>query len=337
MASFTDQLIGYSPARWIRGPHLQTWLGTIAGPWPSLPWPRRVTVDLPDGDRLVGFENRPKPPVEPSGVVLILPGLAVDAEVPYVRRAAAQFLELGYITVRFNFRGAGAGAGLATRFYHSGLSDDVLAAVKVVADRHPNLPIVLLGYSMSGNMVLKMLGEQGPAANQWLCGAVAFNPPVDLVAVSRHMDQPDYRIYERCFVRLLLDQARINAERYGRTLPEAMESAKTQREFDALYTCPTWGFANPDEYYAKASAKPVLEYITVPTLVVADEDDPIIPMSQWEGAKISPAVEIVRTQGGGHMGYIADEPMPEGHRRWIDHALTAAVERLSRPPERFTP
>jgi hypothetical protein len=316
----------------MRGPHAQTWLGTIAGPWPTLPWPRRVIVDLPHGDRLVGLENRPQSDGEPSGVVVLLHGLAVDAEVPYVRRAAAQFLSSGYITIRLNFRGAGAGAGLSSKLYHSGVSDDLAAAFEDFSERYQGLPMAVVAYSMSGNTVLKLLGERPQESRKWLRGAVAINPPIDLMSVARNMDLPGQRLYHRCFARLMVRQARINAERYGKPLGEEIAGIRTQREFDTLITCPDWEFEDPTEYYIKASAKSVLARIEVPTLILADEDDPIVPFDQWKDVQCPDCVELVRTKGGGHMGYVADRQMPEGHYRWVDHALTQAVERLSRPP-----
>ncbi len=313
----------FSSPFWARGAHLQTILGhalnRISEPLDSA----RLAVDLPDGDRLVLMVD--PPPESSRGVALLMHGLGGDAGARYMLSVATRLRERGMVTYRLNHRAAGAGGGVSRRTYHSGLTEDVEAAVKAVTARHAGLPLVLVGFSMSGNLLLKYLGERGNADG---VAGIAVSPPVDLAACVAALERPVNRIYHRRFARLLTDTLRNNA-RLAETPPLFTASrARSVRQYDTEVTAPTWGFDSAEQYYDSQSARRVVRYIEIPTTVITADDDPFIPTATFEGVDWPSAVTFHLTRGGGHMGYIGGRRTPFGDRRWLDYAVTCVADEL---------
>jgi predicted alpha/beta-fold hydrolase len=171
---------------------------------------------------------------------------------------------------------------------------------------------------MGANIVLKMAGELADGVPTELASLMAVCPPIDLIACSQNIQRGSNRLYDRSFVAGLLRQI----ERRQRLVPGAFTRPlnpppRKLFEFDTHFTAPLAGFSDAHEYYAAASSGPVLEHVTVPTLIVCAASDPIIPVGPFERARYSATTKVVITPCGGHLGFIGRAGV-DPDRRWLD-------------------
>ncbi|MGA2081994.1 MAG: alpha/beta fold hydrolase [Holophaga sp.] len=302
-------LVPCAPPWWARGPHGQTVAANyLPGKVPDLPW-EPARLDLGDGDALA---LRVLPGT--SGVaVSLFHGLGGSADGHYLLRAAARFRARGHALVAVNHRGAGEGAGLARKPYHSGATGDLEAVFRFARARFPGHLQVAVGFSISANILLLLLGRGGAHLPD---RAIAVNPPADLDSCSRRLRMGFNRVYDRYYVRRL--------RRDVQSLPgaPALPPTPTLRDFDAAYTAPQAGFPSRDAYYAQCSCGPRLGGITVPTVIFSSLDDPFAPGAELRECRPAPAVHLHLERFGGHMGYLSRNVA--GYR-WLDDALEAAL------------
>ncbi len=208
----------FRPHALVRGGHAQTLAGVYL---PSHRHPyraRRQNVLLDDGDQLILHDDCPPAWQRGDRAVLLIHGLAGCHESGYMRRISHKLAARGVRSLRMDLRGCGAGAGLARLPYHSGRSEDATAALEAIARLAPDSPVTLVGFSLGGNIALKLAGELEQRGCGHLDSVMAVCPPVDLAACSLQIQKPENRIYDRYFVSLLLKQ--LTARR--RLLPEAL-------------------------------------------------------------------------------------------------------------------
>jgi len=306
------------PPFWARGPHLQTIAANyLPSPAPALPW-ERVRLDLDDGDALALRVLRGA-----SGVVVqLFHGLGGSADGHYLLRAAARFHALGHTVLAVNHRGAGEGAGWSHRSYNSGSTPDLAAVQRFARARFPGQLQVAVGFSISANMLLLLLGRDGGLLPD---RAIAVNPPVDLEACSRRLVKGFNRLYDQYFVR------RLRRELQSRPGARPLAPTRTLRVLDAVHTAPEGGFASRDAYYAQCSSGPHLARIQVPTVILTSLDDPFAPGGDVLGCALAPAVHVHAEATGGHMGYLSRN-VP-GYR-WLDYALDHYLRELESLPRR---
>lgn len=255
---------------------------------------------------------------EPPGartIVLVLHGLAGSAESPYARRLASRLHAAGIASLRLDFRGAG---GEGPDFYHAGLAEDLrtaLAAPEVARYER----VGLVGFSLGGHLALRWAGEEGAGTDARVFGLVAVSSPLDLELGARALDAPANALYRAYLLRGLRRHAeRIERERPGTIAgtPAERARARTIRAWDALVVAPRWGFESAEDYYARASAAPLLPEVRVPAWVVHAEHDPMVPL--WtvrEAHRRLPAeVEVTLTARGGHVGMPDDLDLGRGGR-----------------------
>lgn len=316
------------PPWWARGPHAQTIFAhlkpsrCLTPPWQSL------ALRLPDRDVLKLRVAR-----GPSGtVVYLFHGLGGDADADYMRRTAALAWQLGHSVVAVNHRGAGEGRGAAAKPYHSGSTLDLATVFLMGHGLFPEHRHIAIGFSISANMLLLLLGRDGHLTAP--DAAIAVNPPVDLDACSRRITAGFNKVYDARFLRMLKRQVRERAE-FGLipAFPDFPRFADL-RDFDAIYTAPQGGFESREDYYARCSAGPHLRGIGIPTLILASRDDPFAPASDVEACALGPGVTLHVEDRGGHMGYL-DRTAPGG--RWLDLALEVWLEDLCAPAARKDP
>lgn len=309
----------FYPHPLLRGGHFQT----IAAAY--LPGPRCVykarqrLVTLADGDRLVLHDDCPAGWQPGDRVALLIHGLSGCHQSPYMTRLAARLEEAGVRTFRMDLRGCGAGLALARLPYHSGRSEDAAAALEAIAEVCPSSPAALVGFSMGGNITLKLLGELRDRPCGQLDRAVAICPPIDLAPAVEQLHRPRNRLYERHFIRRLVRAVR-ERERAIPDLP-VTDFGRLPRsiwEFDDVFTAPVCGFGNAANYYRQAGAIRVAEGIRLPALVIAAEDDPLVPVAPLDRLRALPSVELRITPHGGHVAYIG---WREGGRRWLDEQI----------------
>jgi predicted alpha/beta-fold hydrolase len=211
---------------------------------------------------------------------------------------------MGIRTVRYNMRGCGSGKGHAKHNYHSGRSDDLFECLKTLKKEHPDSPILLIGFSLGGNIVLKLAGELGTLGQDFLVGVIAVSPPVDLYSSVQMMGNPVNAFYEKYFYRLLRADVIYRHKKF-KDLPQIdLPRRLTLYEFDQLYTAPISGFANAMDYYNKCSSSNVVGDIAIPCKILLSEDDPIISSSSLDSYHLPSNIELFKTKKGGHMGYL---------------------------------
>ncbi len=301
--------------------HLQTIGGHFLTGKRSVPASRGLEVKLSDGDRLRVEDSMPPGWSSGDPATLLVHGLAGSARSPYVVRVASRLAAQGIRVVRMNLRGAGDGFGLARGIYHAGRTEDVRQVAQWLASEAPGSPIALVGFSLGGNLVLKLAAE---AADEPLAGldcVLAANAPLDLAACSGLMRSRSRRIYDKGFVKNLRFQVKRLHAKFPDLGPADLDGVRSVYDFDDCYTAPRHGFAGADDYYARSSAGPLLSKIRVPGLVVHAEDDPFIPVESYRGLEFPVALALELNPYGGHLGYISRTSWG-GDRRWLDSRLS---------------
>ena len=291
-------------------------------------WPRTGRA-APDGARL--FEVEPGVRLlarcrwheDRAGrlTVLLVHGLGGSADAPYVLGAARLAYLAGANVVRLNQRNCGGTEGLTPTLYHSGMSGDLAAVVRELVNRDGLPRVIVAGFSMGGNLALKMAGEMGEGVPAALVGVYAVSPALDLAGTVRNLGRPTNWPYQWNFVRGL----RRLVERKKRLYPRLYDARglgrlRTVRDFDELYTAPHGGFADADDYYARSSALPLVPRVRVPTLIVHARDDPLVPCEPLlrPGATDNPYVAKATPPHGGHVAFVS---AGEGERFWAEGRL----------------
>jgi predicted alpha/beta-fold hydrolase len=279
-------------------------------------------INLPDGDRLVALESEPEGPPEPRPTALLVHGLGGCAEAAYVVRLARRLLRAGARVVRINLRGEGAGFGLARGIYHAGRSEDLREVAAWVHGRTEweETPIALVGYSLGGNLVLKLASEAAALPVRRLDCVLAANPPIDLAGCADELLRPMNRLYDWNFVRWMCARIRRLHHRFPELGPPCLEGVKTLYDFDDRYTAPRNGFSSADDYYARSSLLTALARIQVPGLIVHAMDDPVVTYEPLLQVERSPGLELELLEHGGHLGYLSRKPWLGDHR-WLDARL----------------
>ncbi len=302
------------------GPDLQTLRNTLAPPDAGLDrWPaRRVELPTDDasGDILVGQHQAPEA-AAPGSLVVLLHGLGGCEDSVYMQRSAAHWLSRGHPVLRLNLRGAGPSRATCREQYHAGRTGDLAAALRALDAAERERGLLLVGYSLGGNLLLKFLAEQG--AEHPVRAAAAVSAPIDLEASSRQIMAPRNALYQRHLLARMRREALASGAAVEPAEARAIREARSIREFDDRVVAPRGGFAGASDYYARNSAVGFLDGIRVPTLLVHALDDPWIPAHAYTGRDWSrtPALVPLLARGGGHVGFHARDAAPAWHDRCI--------------------
>jgi uncharacterized protein len=308
----------FKPHPFLRNGHAQTLAGVYlpSGRFGEDAVQRRVP--LPDGDTVVLHDDLPVAWRPSDRTALLLHGLAGCHQSSYMLRIARKLVQHGVRTFRMDLRGCGAGEGLASRPYHAGRSEDARSVLEYLQTLCPGSPVTIVGFSLSGNIVLKLVGEspQGVPINVEKAAAVC--PSLDLSLCARSLVGPVQKLYERHFVWLLCRQ--IESNRRLRPEVPALVSRrrpKTLLAFDDIYTGPVCGFGTAENYYSTNSARRHVAHIRLPTLILTAEDDPLVPSASFHGLEPSSSVLFHQTEHGGHLGYVG-KPGVDADLHWMD-------------------
>jgi predicted alpha/beta-fold hydrolase len=299
-----------------KNPHILT----IAGNFWSRPkvderWPVEAVIykTEPDVSVLV-HSQRPKGPAR--GEIILVHGLEGSSAAGYARSMCYAALEAGYATHRFNMRSCGGTEHLAISNYHSGQTSDLLSVLRARRAK-TDLPIFLVGFSLGGNVVLKLTGELGDQAPELVTAVCAVSTPIDLKACATALGKRENIIYEKRFLQRLTDRIRLRHKQAPEIYSlEPLKKVRTIFDFDDFYTGPLFGFGNADNYYATQSSNGFLSKIRVPAMLVQAKDDPMIPFSVYDhpAFRENPHLTLVAVEHGGHLGFIARHRP----RFWLD-------------------
>jgi predicted alpha/beta-fold hydrolase len=317
----------FRPHRLLRNGHLQTvaavYLPHRVGPYRA----KQHHIDVEDGDQIVLHEDRPADYQATAPVVLLIHGLSGSYLSVYMSRMAEKLTQRGMTAFRMDMRGCGAGEDVARRPTHCGRSGDVTAAVKHISEQHPEAPLLVVGYSMGGTLALNMLAEAGSTRIGNLERTLAICPPINLFAVQKQLETRLGKRYDRFFVKSLWQQITKRWTRFPDMKPESPPPLPRKLgEINEWVIAPTGGFKNADDYYARTQPGPKLASIKQPTMIIAAEDDPIVPTAALLDYKVSPSVETMIVPGGGHLGFIAARN-GDPDIRWLDWRIIDWIEK----------
>jgi predicted alpha/beta-fold hydrolase len=258
--------------------------------------------------------------------VVLVHGVGGSIEATYMRRAAIAFFRAGFHVLRVNLRGAGESIPDAPLLYHAGLTEDPSVALGFAARRPRVSDVALVGFSLGGNVSLRLAWTWGASPPRYVRGVASISAPLDLVETSRALERLRALPYRAYVLRKLIGQgrefARVHPDRANYD-PASLLRLRSIRAYDEAVVAPMHGFSDAHDYYVNTSSGPGLADVTVPTLVIHAEDDPMVPedsVRKWL-RDAAPAVETAWSRRGGHVGWFAGV----GEEAWVN---TWAVSRV---------
>jgi len=308
----------YSAPRWLPGGHAQTiYASRLRRDLPPL---RRERVETPDGD-FWDFDWLDVPPRD-APIAVLFHGLEGGARSHYARALMRALSARGYGGVVPHFRGCGGELNRLPRAYHSGDFEEIDAIIAAVRARiAPTRPLFAVGVSLGGSALLNWLGRMEHRARDHLVAAAAVSAPLDLTAAGIAIGQGLNRVYTRHFLATLKPKSLAIATRFpGQLDPARIRRVRSMWDFDEVVTAPLHGFTGADDYWKRASSRPWLRAIGVPTLVLNARNDPFIPAASLAGRKeASDRVLLEKPPAGGHAGFPTGS-FP-GHVDWLPQRL----------------
>jgi predicted alpha/beta-fold hydrolase len=274
--------------------------------WPRLPVAEPRYFDVAPDSRVLALCNW-QPDRASCPTLLVLHGLEGSGEAHYMRGIADKAFASGFNVVRLNQRNCGGTEHLSKGLYHSGLTADPLRVLAELRDRDRLTRFAVAGYSLGGNITMKMAGELGAEEFPEVRAFAAVSPVIDLEACMQAIERRQNRIYEWNFCRNL--QARMR--RKARAFPGGFDLAGlwkiwSIRAFDDRYTAPHHGFAGAEDYYHRASALRVIDRVARPALILSAADDPFVPPEIFDAPAVrnNPNITTVITSHGGHCAFV---------------------------------
>ena len=312
----------YRAPGWLPGGHAQTIYPLLIRPDP-LPY-HRDRWETPDGD-FIDLDWNVVPPASNGAdtrpLLVLFHGLEGSSVSHYAITLMRAATAIGWSGVVVNFRGCSGESNRLPRAYHSGDSDEIDWILRRLRALCPDRPCYAVGVSLGGNALLKWLGERQAGAGDCLRAAAAISAPLDLTACGHHLARGFNRIYTQYFLRTLKRNATEKLRRYPGLFDERrMSAANSLYEFDDVVTAPLHGFAGADDYWRKASSKPWLTGIRLPTLVLNAQNDPFLPAQALPLARQAAAsVRLEFPRQGGHVGFVTGS-LP-GRLDWLPQRL----------------
>ncbi len=297
--------------------------------FPRLPPPEARYFDVAPNTRVLAHchwqQTRSDRPL-----LLALHGLEGSSNAHYMRGLADKAFAAGFNVVLLNQRNCGGTEALSAGLYHSGLTQDADFVIREAAERDGIGAVVIAGYSLGGNLALKLAGEYGDAPPSVLRGVCAVSPVLDLSACVRSLERRPNIVYQWNFVRGLKARMRRKEEvTPGRFPVGRLQEIRTVRRFDEVFTAPHFGFQDAEDYYHRASALRVADRIRVPALVITAKDDPFVPFTSFSDPAIArnPQIRLIVTTHGGHCGFVeARSDGSDGY--WAERMIVAFAQQL---------
>ncbi len=299
----------YVAPAWLPGGHLQTLYPSLFVPRPRVDY-RRERWDTPDGDfidldwlelQASGFGIRDSA----KSLVALFHGLEGGSNSHYAAALMAALRDAGWHGVVVHFRGCSGEINRLRRAYHSGDSAEIDWILRRLKQHHPASDLFAVGVSLGGNALLKWLGEQRGAATNVIAAAAAVSAPVDLTAAGDALGTGFNLIYTHGFLATMKRKTLAKFERFPDLCDrERMLQSRTLREFDNVVTAPLHGYRDTNDYWTRASSKPLLNDIAAPTLMINAQNDPFLPAQALpQASEVSDAVRLEFPETGGHVGF----------------------------------
>ena len=327
--------------RWLRGGHVQTVASFLLRRKVDLPAAEERLVEVASGIKLRCWcywrgatDGSEKAERGKALTLIVVHGLEGSSDSQYMRGVARNGLAAGMNVVLMNQRNCGGMDHFAPTLYNSSLSGDVAAVVRNVIENDGVSRFALIGFSMGGNLVLKLAGEWGNNGPAEFRAVAAVCPAMDLAPSADALHEPANRIYEYYFLMQLFQRLRRKARFFPDTFDVArLRGISTLRQFDDRITAHYCGFAGADDYYARAAASNVVDRIAVPTLIIHAANDPFIRMLPETLRRVAanPNITYVETDDGGHCAFLAERSVagrngdPADDGRWAEREVVEFV------------
>jgi predicted alpha/beta-fold hydrolase len=274
--------------------------------FPGLTTPTIRYFDVDHDARVLAHCHWQRDPWE-HPTLLLLHGLNASSDAHYMKGIAAKAFARGINVIRLNQRNCGNTEHLSAGLFHSGLTHDAKFVIDELTEVDGLPAIAVAGYSLGGNLALKLAGEHGDHPPQALRAVAAVSPILEISPCVRALERTGNVIYQWNFVRDLKRRMRRKAEFWpGRFDLTRLRFVRTVRQFDELYTAPHFGFKDAEDYYHRASAMRVVDRIRVPALVITAEDDPFVPAEPFRDSRVAdnPYVTLKLSACGGHCAFV---------------------------------
>jgi hypothetical protein len=324
-------LTSFEPHPWLTSGHLQTIVGNFL-PRPAFTLraeAETVEVDAADGSRILCHCHWQPEPVRASRLTaVLLHGLNGSSNSRYIRGVTARAWDAGMNVVRMNMRNCGGSEALTPTLYHSGRSADVGAVVRHFTERFGLERVALVGYSMGGNMVLKLAGEWG--ARRPLVAVATVCSVIDLANCADALHETPNLIYERHFLRALMKHFRHKAALFpGVYRSDNIGPVRSIREFDQKIVAPHCGFSDADDYYYRAASARVIDGIAVPTLILRAQNDPFIRLTSETRERVlaNAHIEFIEPRHGGHCAFLSRRSADGVH--WAEAAVIRYLQSVT--------
>jgi len=330
----------FRPHPWLRGGHIQTLAAFFLSRRIDLPPAEKRLIEVEPGIAVLCHCHWQKDR-RSALTLIVVHGLEGSSESQYMLGIARSGLAAGMNVVRMNQRNCGGMDHCAPTLYNSSRSQDVAAVTRNVVERDGIFAFVLVGFSMGGNLVLKLAGEWGSAGPPEFRGVAAVCPAINLAAGADALHEPANRIYEYYFLLQLFRRFRRKVRLFPHDFDASrLRGVKTLRDFDDRVTAYYCGFTGADDYYDRAAAAHVIDRITRPALVIHAANDPFIRiLSQTRQALLSnPNITYVETQDGGHCAFVGEldgDSTYDG--RWAEREVVEFARQFQHPPARSLP
>lgn len=313
--------MNYKPPFWQFNGHIETIYPSLFRKIPVNY--QRERVDLPDGD----FLDLDWAKQGSDKLLVVTHGLEGDSTRHYVTGMVKKFADNGYDGLGWNSRSCSGEINRLPRFYHHGDAEDLRFVIEYAIKKYHYKEIVLVGFSMGGSLTLRYLGEKPHLVPAEVKAAIASSVPLDLPTSVRELYKRNKRFYMKRFIKKLGVKIKIKAEMYPDNhllKHDGYDKIENFEQFDERYTAPLHGYKSADDFYEKASAKPLVKNIQVPTLIIQAKNDPFLSnpcFDLGEGAS-NPKVKLEITKRGGHVGFM----LPNSNETWVEQRALLFVK-----------
>ncbi len=308
------------PRRLLRNRHAMTLAGNFLPRKNGLPEPEEQLFQVEEDIQVLCHCHWQRDPASRPAVIIVH-GLEGSSASQYVIGTGSKAWAAGMSVVRMNMRNCGETEHLTPTLYHSGLSADIGAVLRALVEQKELARVGLVGYSMGGNLVLKLAGDWGTSAPPELTAVAAVSPAADLGPSADAMHEPANRMYEYKFLFSLMRRLRYKVSLFPDLYRMPERWPRTIREWDHVVTARYCGFTGADDYYYRAAAARVVDKIAVPTLIIHALDDPFIRLLPETRARIlnNPHITLLETQHGGHCAFLTQANGYDG--RWAERQM----------------
>ena len=319
----------FVPRRGLRGGHVQTLASFLMRRRVALPALEERLVEVEPGIRVLchcNWQERRQDKL----TVIIIHGLEGSSESGYALGIAQKGVALGMNVIRMNQRNCGGTDGLSPTLYHSGRSNDLAAVARHFVEQDGLEKFAFVGYSMGGNLILKLAGEWGADFPSQLRAVAAVCPAMDLAASADALHLRSNRLYELYFLRKLRERMRSKVQCFPDVFDLGrLEGISSLRDFDEKITAYYSGFAGADDYYSRSSAANVVDRIVAPTLIIHAANDPFVRILPGTRKKIggNSRILFIETADGGHCSFLAAPNGYDGH--WAEQRVVEFLQQFS--------